>query len=114
MRGASLYRIGGVPAQAGRWDFEPACPNQGILRGPSAAPMTTAPPDPSPPAGLLRRLAAGAGAQGLSSAVLLAGQLLSVPVLLGAWGADTYADWLVLSAAAGLLELAVGLMLVYF
>lgn len=68
--------------------------------------MTTTPPDPSPPAGLLRRLAAGAGAQGLANVVLLAGQLLSVPVLLGAWGADAYADWLVLSAAAGLLALA--------
>ena len=68
--------------------------------------MTSIPPDPSPPAGLLRRLAAGTGAQGLASAVVLAGQLLSVPVLLGAWGAGVYADWLVLSAAAGLLVLA--------
>lgn len=68
--------------------------------------MTTTHPSPSPPAGILRRLAAGIGAQGLSSAVLLAGQLLSVPALLGAWGADAYADWLVLAAAAGLLALA--------
>lgn len=68
--------------------------------------MTTTLPSPSPPAGILRRLATGIGAQGLSSAVVLAGQLLSVPALLGAWGADAYADWLVLAAAAGLLALA--------
>lgn len=55
--------------------------------------------------GLRRRLAAGIGAQGVAQAVLILGNLLSVPGFLAAWGGDVFAEWLVLSAAAGLLTL---------
>ncbi|WP_042699085.1 hypothetical protein [Azospirillum sp. B506] len=57
-------------------------------------------------AGLLRRLAAGIGAQGAAQGALILSTLLSVPAFLAAWGGDVFADWLVLSAAAGLLTLA--------
>ncbi|PWC88099.1 hypothetical protein TSH100_08445 [Azospirillum sp. TSH100] len=68
-------------------------------------------PPPSSPqdhvqTGLLRRLAAGIGAQGAAQVVLILGNLLSVPGFLAAWGGGVFADWLVLSAAAALLTLA--------
>lgn len=56
--------------------------------------------------GLARRLFAGVGAQGGATLASILGQAASVPVFLSAWGAEVYADWLVLSAAAGLLGLA--------
>lgn len=66
-------------------------------------------PPPSPQShaqtGLPRRLAAGIGAQGAAQAVLILGNLLSVPGFLAAWGSGVFADWLVLSAAAALLAL---------
>jgi hypothetical protein len=55
--------------------------------------------------GLVRRLALGFGMQGVSMAALTLLQLLTVPLCLSAWGAAVYADWLVLSATAGLLGL---------
>lgn len=44
------------------------------------------------------RLIRGAGAHGFLAAVRLVEQVLSVPVLLLAWGVGTYGEWLMLSA----------------
>lgn len=59
-----------------------------------------------PRGGVVRRLALGFGLQWLNFAALLAAQFLAVPLCLAAWGAEVYADWLLLSATAGLLSLA--------
>jgi len=48
--------------------------------------------------GLRRRLLKGAGATALSPVISAIVQLGSVPLLLHAWGAATYGDWLLLSA----------------
>lgn len=48
--------------------------------------------------GLRARLAKGLGAQGIGQGVNILIQLLSVPLLLGAWGVDLYGEWLILAA----------------
>lgn len=54
---------------------------------------------------LLRRLAEGFGAQGLSILVRLVQQFLMVPLFLRAWDAAVYQDWLMLAAAISFLSL---------
>ncbi|WP_431860965.1 hypothetical protein [Azospirillum sp.] len=56
--------------------------------------------------GLLRRLAAGYGMQGINLAVLLSLQLLVVPIFLHFWSMQAYGRWLALNAAAGFFGLA--------
>lgn len=48
--------------------------------------------------GLRARLAKGLGAQGFGQGVNILIQLLTVPLLLGAWGVDLYGEWLILAA----------------
>src|SRR5438552_183762 len=45
------------------------------------------------------------GAQALAIALRIAQQIALVPILIRGWGADIYADWIVVSSAAGLLSL---------
>jgi O-antigen/teichoic acid export membrane protein len=54
---------------------------------------------------LLRRLAAGFGAQGLAIVVRLAQQFVMVPLFLRAWDAAIYQDWLLLTAGTSFLVL---------
>lgn len=56
--------------------------------------------------GLIRRLALGFGVLGGGFLATTALQIVLVPVFLAAWGAERYADWLVLQAAAALVVLA--------
>lgn len=42
------------------------------------------------------------GAQGLALGLRIAQQIALVPILIAGWGADTYADWIVLASAASL------------
>lgn len=56
--------------------------------------------------GVVRRLVLGFGIQGLTFAVQVLLQFLSVPICLSAWGGVVYGDWLVLMAAGGLLMIA--------
>lgn len=55
--------------------------------------------------GLKDRLAFGFGMQGVAFTVTILAQFLMIPVFLAAWDKAVYADWLVLSAAAGLLSM---------
>lgn len=52
-----------------------------------------------------RRLTLGIGSQGVGLVLSTLANLLSVPVLLHAWGAEDYGRWVVASAAAALLGL---------
>lgn len=56
--------------------------------------------------GLVRRLALGFGVLGSGFLATTALQIVLVPVFLAAWGAERYADWLVLQAASALVVLA--------
>jgi O-antigen/teichoic acid export membrane protein len=56
--------------------------------------------------GLIRRLLAGYGIQGVNVTVMLLLQLLVIPIFLSYWGQQVYGDWLTLSAAAGFMALA--------
>ena len=60
---------------------------------PSSSPLK-----PTPRAGLRGRLLRGVGATAISPLVVAVIQLGSVPLLLHAWGAARYGDWLLLSA----------------
>jgi O-antigen/teichoic acid export membrane protein len=59
-----------------------------------------------PDAGMTRRLIHGVGAMALSPIVTAIIQLGSVPLLLHAWGASKYGEWLVLSAVPSYLALS--------
>jgi O-antigen/teichoic acid export membrane protein len=56
--------------------------------------------------GLRRRLTSGLGATALGPVVTALIQLGSVPILLHAWGASRYGDWLILSAIPSYLTLS--------
>lgn len=59
-------------------------------------------------AGAIRRLISGIGSQGAGLVLMTAVNLLSVPVLLAAWGTEAYAQWMVAFSAASLLALLDG------
>src|SRR5687768_9490961 len=56
--------------------------------------------------GLRRRLASGFGAQSLTMLVIVGERVVLLPLYLYAWGLDTFEDYAVLAAAAGLIRLA--------
>src|SRR5450755_4482686 len=64
------------------------------------------PPSSPIPSTIIRRLMRGFGATSLSPAVTVAIQLGTVPLLLHAWGAAKYGDWLILSAIPSYLTLS--------
>lgn len=59
-------------------------------------------------AGAFRRLISGIGTQGIGLVLVTAVNILSVPVLLAAWGTEVYAQWMVAFSAASLLALLDG------
>lgn len=52
---------------------------------------------------LRRRLSQGLSASALSKVTLLLSQILTVPLIVGAWGASRYGEWVVLSSLASYL-----------
>ena len=52
----------------------------------------------------LRRLLAGAGGQAYVKGMMIAHQLVMVPLLITAWGLATYGSWLALTVVAGLVS----------
>jgi O-antigen/teichoic acid export membrane protein len=70
------------------------------------------PPSDDPPIGALQqtgaaaRIGKGLAANGFGISITLVVQLVSVPVLLAAWGVPTYGEWLVLSAVPTYLALS--------
>ncbi|TVQ29338.1 MAG: hypothetical protein EA356_17085, partial [Geminicoccaceae bacterium] len=57
--------------------------------------------------GLKKRLAKGVSTQLLTFGTLIASRFLLVPLYIGAWGTDLYADWLVLLSVSWLLQAAI-------
>ena len=55
--------------------------------------------------GILKRVAAGVGANGMGYLLTFANSILLVPVFLAFWGGQLYGEWLALSAAMGYLAL---------
>ena len=68
----------------------------------------------TPSGGLASRLVRSMSAQMASQGLRIVQQILLVPFFLRGWGLDLYSDWLLISAAAGLLAIFDGGMQPYF